>query len=143
MPLLKGFDQVAIQAFMVLLGEGKQAHDHQSRQNKSVYEVLHHGYHSTGLAHYVVGDRAAKDDEHRGRSRQRAARPIEPGRPETARRDMTPIEYAKSEGLKRVSGQILHGNTVMLKMCRELGFEVKTDAEDPGLCDVTLLLAKL
>jgi acetyltransferase len=50
------------------------------------------------------------------------------------------IEYAKSEGLKRVSGQILHENTVMLKMCRELGFEVKTNAEDPGLCDVTLTL---
>jgi hypothetical protein len=73
----------------MFLGEGKQAHDHQSRQDKSGYEVLHHGYHSTGLAHYVGGDRAAKDDEHRGRSRQRAARPIEPGQPEAARRDMT------------------------------------------------------
>ena len=50
------------------------------------------------------------------------------------------IEYAKSEGLKRVYGEILHENTVMLKMCRELGFEVKTDAEDRGLCDVTLNL---
>jgi RimJ/RimL family protein N-acetyltransferase len=50
------------------------------------------------------------------------------------------IEYAKSEGLKRIEGQILHENMVMLKMCRELGFEVKTDAEDPGLCDVTLTL---
>src|SRR5437879_4945692 len=59
----------------MFLGEGKQAHDDQSRQDKSGYEVLRHGYHSTGLVHYVVGDRAAKDDEHRGRSRQRAARP--------------------------------------------------------------------
>ena len=33
MPLLKGFDQVAIPAFMVLLGEGKQAH-------QSVYKVI-------------------------------------------------------------------------------------------------------
>ena len=48
--------------------------------------------------------------------------------------------YSKSERLKRVEGQILHENTVMLKMCRELGFEVKTDAEDRGLCDVTLNL---
>ena len=48
------------------------------------------------------------------------------------------IEYAKSEGLKRVCGQILQENTVMLRMCRELGFEVKTDAEDRGLRDVTL-----
>ncbi|KJC62228.1 hypothetical protein UP10_02445 [Bradyrhizobium sp. LTSPM299] len=50
------------------------------------------------------------------------------------------IEYAKSERLKRISGQILQENTVMLKMCRELGFEIKTDAEDCGLCDVTLTL---
>jgi len=50
------------------------------------------------------------------------------------------IEYAKSECMKSVKGQILHENTVMLKMCRELGFEVKTDAEDPGLCDVTFTL---
>jgi hypothetical protein len=27
---------------------------------------------------------------------------------------------------------------VMLKMCRELGFEIKTDAEDRGVYDVTL-----
>jgi RimJ/RimL family protein N-acetyltransferase len=50
------------------------------------------------------------------------------------------IEYAKSEGLKQISGQILQENTVMLKMCRELGFEIKTDPEDRGLCDVTLAL---
>lgn len=50
------------------------------------------------------------------------------------------IEYGKSEGLKRIIGQILHENSVMLKMCRELGFEVKTGPEDPGLCDVTLVL---
>ena len=50
------------------------------------------------------------------------------------------IEYAKSEGLSRINGQILHENAVMLKMCRELGFEVKTDAEDQGLYDVTLTL---
>jgi RimJ/RimL family protein N-acetyltransferase len=50
------------------------------------------------------------------------------------------IEYAKSEGLKRVVGQILQENSVMLKMCRELGFDVKTDTEDRGLYDVTLTL---
>jgi GNAT superfamily N-acetyltransferase len=48
------------------------------------------------------------------------------------------IEYAKSKDLKRISGQILQENTVMLKMCRELGFEVVTDAQDRGVCDVTL-----
>jgi RimJ/RimL family protein N-acetyltransferase len=50
------------------------------------------------------------------------------------------IEYAKSEGLSRIDGQILQENSVMLKMCRELGFKVKTDAEDDGVCDVTLEL---
>lgn len=50
------------------------------------------------------------------------------------------IEYAKSEGLKRIDGQVLQENATMLKMCRELGFEIKTDAEDRGLRDVTLNL---
>jgi RimJ/RimL family protein N-acetyltransferase len=50
------------------------------------------------------------------------------------------IEYAKSKGLKQLYGQILQENSVMLKMCRELGFKVKTDANDRGVCDVTLLL---
>lgn len=50
------------------------------------------------------------------------------------------IEYAKSKGLKRIDGQILQENSVMLKMCRELRFEIRTDPEDRGLCDVTLAL---
>jgi acetyltransferase len=50
------------------------------------------------------------------------------------------IEYARSEGLKRVFGQILRENSVMLTMCREFGFEIKTDPDDRGLCDVTLVL---
>ena len=48
------------------------------------------------------------------------------------------IEYAKSEGLNRIFGQILRENSVMLNMCRELGFDVKTDPDDGSLCDVTL-----
>ena len=50
------------------------------------------------------------------------------------------IEYAKSEGLSRIYGEILQENSVMLKMCREMGFKVKTDADDRGVCDVTLVL---
>jgi hypothetical protein len=57
----------------MFLSEGKRAHDHESHQDKSGYDVLHHGDHSRELAHYVIGDR--------GRSRQRAERPIEIGRP--------------------------------------------------------------
>ena len=50
------------------------------------------------------------------------------------------IEYARSEGLKRVTGLILQDNTTMLKMCRELGFGVKSDPVEHDLCDATLLL---
>ncbi len=50
------------------------------------------------------------------------------------------IEYARSEGLKRIFGQILNENSVMLQMCRELGFEVKTNPEDRSIYDVTLVL---
>jgi acetyltransferase len=50
------------------------------------------------------------------------------------------IDYARAEGLQRISGQVLRENTVMLQMCRELGFEVTTDPSDPGLQVVTLPL---
>ncbi|THD60330.1 MAG: GNAT family N-acetyltransferase [Bradyrhizobium sp.] len=50
------------------------------------------------------------------------------------------VEYATSEGLKRISGQVLQENSVMLNMCRDLGFAVKSDAADQALCDVTLEL---
>lgn len=50
------------------------------------------------------------------------------------------IEYAKSEGLKMISGDVLQENIIMLEMCRNLGFEIKTDPADPGICDVRLKL---
>jgi acetyltransferase len=50
------------------------------------------------------------------------------------------IEYAKSEGLRAISGDVLQENTVMLEMCRSLGFEVKTDPVEPDMCDVRLAL---
>src|ERR1700730_8964655 len=50
------------------------------------------------------------------------------------------IEYAKSEGLKRISGDVLQENTVMLAMCLELGFEVKSDPVEHALCNVKLTL---
>ena len=50
------------------------------------------------------------------------------------------IEYARSEGLKMISGDVLQENSIMLEMCRSLGFEIKTDPVDPGLCDVKLTL---
>ncbi len=48
------------------------------------------------------------------------------------------IEYAKSEGLKAIFGNVLQENTVMLDMCRKLGFEIKPDPVEHDLCDVKL-----
>jgi acetyltransferase len=50
------------------------------------------------------------------------------------------IEYAKSEGLKMISGDVLQENIIMLEMCRSLGFEVKADPVEHDLCKVTLRL---
>jgi acetyltransferase len=50
------------------------------------------------------------------------------------------IEYAKSEGLKLLSGEVLQENSVMLNMCRELGFSIKSNKADLAVCDVTLQL---
>jgi acetyltransferase len=50
------------------------------------------------------------------------------------------IEYARSEGLKVISGDVLAENTVMLAMCRSLGFEVKSDPLEHGICNVRLTL---
>jgi acetyltransferase len=50
------------------------------------------------------------------------------------------IEYARSEGLKAISGDVLQENTVMLDMCRQLGFQVKPDPVEPDICDVRLKL---
>jgi acetyltransferase len=50
------------------------------------------------------------------------------------------IEYARSEGLKRISGEVLQENAAMLNMCRDLGFAVRSHVAEPTLCDVTLEL---
>jgi acetyltransferase len=50
------------------------------------------------------------------------------------------IEYAKSEGLKVISGDVLRENTVMLEMCRNLGFEVSSNPAEHGICEVRLKL---
>ncbi len=50
------------------------------------------------------------------------------------------IEYARSEGLKTISGDVLSENTVMLAMCRSLGFEVKQDPVEHEICNVRLAL---
>jgi acetyltransferase len=50
------------------------------------------------------------------------------------------IEYAHAEGLRSIRGQVLQENTMMLDMCRNIGFEVAPDPEDRCLVSVTLLL---
>jgi acetyltransferase len=51
------------------------------------------------------------------------------------------IAYAKSEGLKSISGEVLSDNTTMLTMCRELGFGVHIDPRDASIVQVSLDLA--
>lgn len=48
------------------------------------------------------------------------------------------IEYARAEGIRTIEGQVLQENTAMLNMCREFGFGIAHDPEDPEVC-----LAKL
>lgn len=50
------------------------------------------------------------------------------------------IAYARSKGIRRIEGQVLHDNTAMLDMCRELGFEIITNWDEPYICDVVLKL---
>ncbi|MDN3277232.1 bifunctional acetate--CoA ligase family protein/GNAT family N-acetyltransferase [Frankia sp. RB7] len=50
------------------------------------------------------------------------------------------IDYARSEGLKTISGDVLKENVTMLEMCRQLGFEIKADPTEPDICDVRLKL---
>jgi acetyltransferase len=51
------------------------------------------------------------------------------------------IEYAKAEGLRRVTGQVLRENVVMLRMCRELGFAIADDPQDASVSIATLVLS--
>jgi acetyltransferase len=50
------------------------------------------------------------------------------------------IDYARSEGLQFLTGQVLRTNVRMLEMCRALGFVVKPDPDDGEICDVSLSL---
>jgi acetyltransferase len=50
------------------------------------------------------------------------------------------IEYARAEGLKTIWGDVLAENTVMLEMCRSLGFEVKPDPVEHDIYSAKLPL---
>jgi acetyltransferase len=48
------------------------------------------------------------------------------------------IEYARSEGIHSIHGQVLKENTKMLEMCRELGFQIVADPAEPSASVATL-----
>jgi acetyltransferase len=48
------------------------------------------------------------------------------------------LDYAKADGLKRIDGIVLSENSGMLKMCREFGFQLALDRNDPGIVNVSL-----
>lgn len=50
------------------------------------------------------------------------------------------IAYARAKGLRAVTGQVLHENTTMLTMCKELGFTIASVPDAPDVCTVTLAL---
>src|ERR1700743_2649223 len=50
------------------------------------------------------------------------------------------IDYARAEGLKTISGDVLQENGVKREMGRRLGFEIKPDPTEPDICDVRLKL---
>ncbi|WP_230531235.1 bifunctional acetate--CoA ligase family protein/GNAT family N-acetyltransferase [Microvirga roseola] len=53
------------------------------------------------------------------------------------------IEWAKVEGLREIEGQVLRENTTMLEMCRNLGFSIRVDPDDPEVRVVTLPVASI
>jgi acetyltransferase len=50
------------------------------------------------------------------------------------------IEYARSKNYQTVLGRVLHENMAMLRMCKELGFHIAMDPEEPPVSIVTLAL---
>jgi len=50
------------------------------------------------------------------------------------------IRYGQHEGIAQITGSVLAENTTMISMARQLGFEVKPDAEDQSVFQVTLTL---
>jgi len=52
------------------------------------------------------------------------------------------IAYARSEGLEAIHGQVLTENTVMLDLCRRLGFSIEYLPDEKGIVQVRLPLKK-
>ena len=50
------------------------------------------------------------------------------------------IEYGRTEGVRAIRGQVLSRNTMMLEMCRNLGFGIRPDPENSDISLVVLPL---
>ena len=50
------------------------------------------------------------------------------------------IAYARSIGLKRITGEVLRENTTMLRMAEGLGFEVRQCPDDTAIAQLSLPL---
>ncbi len=48
------------------------------------------------------------------------------------------VDYAKAEGIGRIEGMVLSENEAMLRMCREFGFAITHQTDQPGLALVAL-----
>jgi acetyltransferase len=46
------------------------------------------------------------------------------------------IAYARTKEYRCIEGQVLHENMAMVGMCKELGFHIRTDPDEPYICDV-------
>lgn len=51
------------------------------------------------------------------------------------------VDYARAEGIGRITGMVLRENVKMLAMCREFGFTLAHDVDEPGLFQVSLDIA--
>ena len=50
------------------------------------------------------------------------------------------ISYAKKQGLDEIYGEVLSENSVMISICKRVGFLVSDKLDDPGIVDVRLNL---
>lgn len=53
----------------------------------------------------------------------------------------TLIDYARSEGIREIQGDVLVENRTMLQMCAELGFRAEDNPDEPGVRTVKLAVA--
>jgi acetyltransferase len=51
------------------------------------------------------------------------------------------IDYGRAEGWKSLFGEVLHENTPMLAMCRDIGFKIGADPDEPRVAIVSFDLA--